>query len=239
MSTQKVIGSKPQLYVDLDSKVLCVYCNKGLSVSGIGQHFSSVCKGAFIAKGKDPDGIMEKNENAKKRRNLKEKEKRKSWDYKYEQALKRWQRNLLPKIPFRFIPVSPQSPFFWSVKDRDLKVDVFTKSEREKFGNFLFPALTKFGRQFTNRLEKELKKKVTDKDDLYVRTFKKAMTISLSFTLHPDKNNYGYVQNLLKICVLMTYGNMFFMYLMLKNIHFLCINIIIFFFFHVLNCIKN
>ena len=116
MSKQKVIGSKPQLYVDLDSKVLCSYCNKVLCVSVIGQHFSSVCKGAFIAKGKDPGDMMEKQKNAKKRRNLKEKEKRKSWDYKYEQALKRWKRELPQKSHFDLFLSHHKIHFFGVLK---------------------------------------------------------------------------------------------------------------------------
>ena len=112
MSKQKVIGSKAQLYVNLDSKVLCAYCNRVLRVSVIGQHFSSICKGALRAKGKDINDMEERKENAKKKRNIQLKKKRKSWDYKYKEALKRWERLLPRKKHSRFLPVSRKIHFF-------------------------------------------------------------------------------------------------------------------------------
>ena len=89
----------------------------------------------------------------KKKRNSKLKEKRKSWEYKYKQALKRWEKLLPQKIHSWFLPVSQKNPFFWSVSDRHLKEDIFTKSEQETFRNFIFPNLKLFMQQFNNRLD--------------------------------------------------------------------------------------
>lgn len=188
MSKQKVIGPKAELFVDLDSKVLCAYCNRVLRVSVIGQHFSSICKGALRAKGKDLNHVEEKKENAKKKRNNELKEKRKSWEYKYKEALKRWEKLLPPKIRSRFLPVSRNNPFFWTPRDPHLKEDVFTKSEREKFGNFLFPQFSVFVDQFSKKLNRS---REDDEDRKILDCFTRAMNLSLSKTLHPDKGKYS------------------------------------------------
>ena len=188
MSKQKVIGPKAELFVDLDSKVLCAYCNRVLRVSVIGQHFSSICKGALRAKGKDLNHVEEKKENAKKKRNSELKEKRKSWEYKYKEALKRWEKLLPRKIRSRFLPVSPKNPFFWTPRDPHLKENVFTKSEREKFGNFLFPHFAEFMDQFSKKLGTS---RLKDEDQKILDCFRRAMNHSLSIKLHPDKGKYS------------------------------------------------